>query len=200
MEQVRCFIAIELPDGVKRGLRELQSRLKADSQAPVKWVDPDNIHLTLKFLGNVATDRMDEITAALTQAVQGTTYLSLEVKELGVFPNPRRVQIVWVGVSGEVEKLARLQQRIESGLRMLGFPPEGRRFTPHLTLARLRDRATPEERARLGQLIADTEFEAAPSFIVDSVNLMKSQLTPEGPIYTRLSSAALDKPLPTAKA
>jgi 2'-5' RNA ligase len=192
MEQVRCFIAIELPDGVKRGLRELQAQLKAGSQAPAKWVDPTNIHLTLKFLGNVAVDRMGEITTAMTQAVQGTSSLSLEIRELGVFPNPRRVQIVWVGVSGETEKLARIQQRIESKLERLGFPPEGRRFTPHLTLARLRDRATPDQRAKLGQLIAETEFDAAPSFKVDSVNLMKSQLTPEGPIYTRLSVAALE--------
>ena len=199
MEQVRCFIAIELPEGVKRGLREFQAQLQAGSQAPVKWVDPANIHLTLKFLGNVAADRMDEIAAAMTGAVQGTSSFPLEVKELGVFPNPRRVQIVWVGLSGEVATLARLQQRIESGLEKLGFHPEGRRFTPHLTLARLRDRATPDERQKLGQLIAETEIDPAPSFTVDSVNLMQSQLTREGPIYTRLSSVAL-KPLPTTDA
>ena len=199
MEQVRSFIAIELPEETKKGLRGLQAQLKAGSQAPVKWVDPAHIHLTLKFLGDVAEDRMEEITAAMTQAVQGTSYFSLEVRELGVFPNPGRVQIVWVGVSGEVAKLARLQQRIESGLEGLGFPPEGRRFTPHLTLARVRDQATPDERARLGQLIAETEFEAAHSFMVEAVNLMKSQLTREGPIYTRISSTEL-KPLPTAKA
>lgn len=199
MEQVRSFIAIELPDRVKRGLRELQAQLKAGSQAPIKWVDPANIHLTLKFLGNVAADRLDEITTAMTQAVQGTPSFSLEIKELGVFPNPRRVQIVWVGLSGEVEKLARLQQRIESELEKLGFAPENRRFTPHLTLARLRDRATPEERQKLGQLIAETEFDAVPSFTADSVKLMKSQLTREGPIYSQISSVALT-PLPTKEA
>jgi 2'-5' RNA ligase len=191
MEEVRCFIAIELPDGVKRGLRELQAQLKAGSQAPVKWVDPNNIHLTLKFLGNVAAGRIDEIGQAMTESVRGTSPFSLEVKELGVFPNSRRVQIVWVGVSGELEKLSRLQQRIESGLEKLGFAPENRRFTPHLTLARLRDRATPQEREKLGQLIAETEFEAAQSFTVNSVKLIKSQLTREGPIYSQLSSAAL---------
>jgi 2'-5' RNA ligase len=190
MEEVRCFIAIELPDGVKRDLRELQAQLKAASQAPVKWVDPENIHLTLKFLGNVAAGRLDKIGQAMAEAVQGTSSFSLEVKELGVFPNPKRVQIVWVGVSGETEKLAILQQRIESGLEKLGFPSENRRFTPHLTLARLRDRATPQEREKLGQTIAETEF-AGGSFSVNSVKLMKSQLTPEGPIYSQLSSAAL---------
>ncbi len=191
MEEVRCFIAIELPDGVKRDLRELQAQLKAASLAPVKWVDPENIHLTLKFLGNVAAGRLDKIGQAMTEAVRGTSPFSLEVKELGVFPDPKRVQIVWVGVSGETEKLAILQQRIESGLEKLGFPPENRRFTPHLTLARLRDRATPQEREKLGQTIAETEFDSTQSFMVNSVRLMKSQLTPEGPIYSQLSSAAL---------
>jgi 2'-5' RNA ligase len=199
MEEVRCFIAIELPEGVKRGLRELQAQLKAESLAPVKWVDPNNIHLTLKFLGNVAAGRIDEIGQAMTNAVRGTSPLSLEVKELGVFPNPRRVQVVWVGLGGEVEKLAALQQRIESGLEKLGFAPENRRFTPHLTLARLRDRATPQEREKLGQLIAETEFDATQSFTADSVKLIKSQLTPEGPIYTCLSSAEFES-LPSAKA
>lgn len=199
MEQVRSFIAIELPDEVKKGLRELQAQLKAGGSAPVKWVDPANIHLTLKFLGNVAADRIDEISSAMTNAVQDTSPFKLEIKELGVFPNPRRVQIVWVGLGGEVDKLASLQQRIERGLEKLGFAPENRRFTPHLTLARIRDRATPRERERLGQLIAETEFATAQGFRVDSVKLMKSQLTPEGPIYSRLSSAEL-KPLPTTKA
>lgn len=191
MEQLRSFIAIELPDEVKRRLRELQAQLKAGGPTPVKWVEPDNIHLTLKFLGNVAADRIDEIAAAMTEAMRGTSPFKLEVTELGVFPNPRRVQVIWVGLGGEVDKLASLQQRIESSLKRLGFPPENRRFTPHLTLARLRDRATPQERERLGQLITETELDTAQSFSVDSVNLMKSQLTPEGPIYTCLSSAAL---------
>jgi 2'-5' RNA ligase len=190
MEEVRCFIAIELTEELKRGLRELQAQLKAASQAPVKWVEPENIHLTLKFLGNVASGRIEEIAQAMTEAVRGTSPFSLEVRELGVFPNPRRVQIVWVGLGGEVEKLTILKQRIESGLSILGFAPENRRFTPHLTLARLRDRATPQEREKMGQTIAETEF-AGGSFTVKSVKLMKSQLTPEGPIYSQLSSAAL---------
>jgi 2'-5' RNA ligase len=190
MEEVRCFIAIELTEELKRGLRELQAQLKAASQAPVKWVEPENIHLTLKFLGNVAPGRIEEIAQAMTEAVRGTSPFSLEVKELGVFPNPRRVQIAWVGLGGEVDKLSRLQQRIESGLAKLGFAPENRRFTPHLTLARLRDHATPAERERLGQTIAETEFTGG-SFSVDSVKLMKSRLTREGPIYSQLSSAAL---------
>jgi len=101
------------------------------------------------------------------------------------------VQIVWVGVIGELDRLAGLQRRIESQMEGLGFAAENRRFTPHLTLARVRDQATANEREGLGQLIGQTEFDAAGSFTAESVKLIKSQLTREGPIYTALSSAAL---------
>jgi 2'-5' RNA ligase len=191
MEQVRCFIAIELPDEIKAGLFQLQAQLKSGNQPWVKWVDPYSTHLTLKFLGSVAVDRIGEITGAMEGAVQGASPFPLEVKGLGVFPNLRRVQVAWVGVSGEVDKLARLQQRIESNLARLGFAPELRPFTPHLTLARLRDQASPDERQRFGQLIASTKFEAAYSFQVDAINLMRSQLTREGAIYSQISSVQL---------
>jgi 2'-5' RNA ligase len=191
MEQVRCFIAIELPDEIKAGLFQLQAQLKSGNQPWVKWVDPYSTHLTLKFLGSVAVDRIGEITGAMEGAVQGASPFPLEVKGLGVFPNLRRVQVAWVGVSGEVDKLARLQQRIESNLARLGFAPELRPFTPHLTLARLREQASPDERQRFGQLIADTKFEAAYSFQVDAINLMRSQLTREGAIYSQISSVQL---------
>ncbi len=191
MEQVRSFIAIELPDELKVWLTQLQAQLKLGKQPSVKWVDPNSIHLTLKFLGNVPVDRIGDITGAMEKAVQGISPFHLEVKDLGVFPNLRRVQVVWVGISGQVERLCQLQQRIESELVPLGFAPESRRFTPHLTLARLRDRASPDERQRFGQLIANTRFETAFTFEVDAVSLMRSQLTREGAIYSRLSSVGL---------
>ena len=191
MEQVRCFIAIGLPDEIKEGLVQLQAQLKSGNQPGVKWVDPYGIHLTLKFLGSVAADRIDPITGAMGEAAQGIPPFRLKVEGLGVFPSLRRVQVVWVGVSGEVDRLAQLQQRIESNLAGLGFAPERRRFTPHLTLARLRDRASLDERQRFGQLIAGTKFELAYSFQVDAISLMRSQLTREGAIYSRISAVEL---------
>ena len=191
MEQVRSFIAIELPDELKQELVELEARLKLDSQSGVKWVDPHSIHLTLKFLGSVALDKIGGITKAMEEAARGIRPLHLEVGSLGVFPNSRRVQVAWVGVKGEVDKLGQLQQRIESSLVPLGFAVESRRFTPHLTLARLRNQASLGERQALGQLIAGTEFEAIHSIQVDAVNLMKSQLTREGAIHSRIDSIRL---------
>lgn len=193
MEQVRSFIAIELPDELKVGLSQLQAGLKLGKQSWVKWVDPYSIHLTLKFLGNIAVGRIGEITRAMEAAAQGIPPFHLEVKELGAFPNLKRVQVVWVGITGEVDRLGQLQQRLESNLAPLGFAPESRPFTPHLTLARLRDRASPDERQRFGQLIASTRFEAVYSVEVDAINLMRSQLTREGAIYSRLSLVRLNK-------
>jgi len=191
MEQVRSFIAIELPDELKLELTQLQAQLKLDKQPSVKWVDPNSIHLTLKFLGNVPADRTGDITGAMEKAVQGISPFHLEVKDLGVFPSLRRVQVVWVGISGHVERLSQLQQRIESNLAPLGFTPESRPFTPHLTLARLRDRASPDERQGFGQLIANARSEIAYTFEVEALSLMRSQLTREGAIYSRISSVRL---------
>jgi 2'-5' RNA ligase len=191
MEQVRCFIAVELPDEVKAGLKDIQTKLRSGSQAPAKWVDPYGIHLTLKFLGEVDAAKIAPISAAIEEAVRGIDPFSLKVEGLGAFPNLRKVQVVWVGVGGEVDKLANLQQRLENNLAQLGFAPEKRRFTPHLTLGRVRDRASSNEREGLGQLIAGAEFEAASGFPVVAVSLMRSQLTSEGALYSRISTAEL---------
>lgn len=191
MEQIRSFIAIELSGEVKQALARLQDGLKTGSRTPVRWVDPNSIHLTLKFLGDIDASLTGRITAVMEEAVRGLRPFHIDVGGLGVFPNPRRVQVVWVGLAGEVERLVLLQKRIEVGLTPLGFAAESRSFTPHLTLARVRDRATPQERQDLGRLIQGTRFEADCGLYVDSVQLMKSQLTPEGPIYSRLSSVVL---------
>ena len=112
MEQIRAFIAIELPDEVKSALTQLQAQLKTGKQPSVKWIDPYGVHLTLKFLGNIAVDKVSEITGAIEEAAQGISPFYLEVKGLGAFPNFKRVRVVWVGVEGELTPLKQLQQRI----------------------------------------------------------------------------------------
>jgi len=192
VEQVRSFIAIELPDELKLGLAQLETQLKLGKQSWVKWVDPCSIHLTLKFLGSIAVDRISEIIRVMEEAIQGIPPFLLEVKDLGVFPSLRRVQVIWVGISGEVDKLSQLQQHLESNLARLGFAPETRLFTPHLTLARLRNQTSLDERQSFGQLIATTRFEVTYTIKVDAINLMRSQLTREGAIYSQISSVGLD--------
>jgi 2'-5' RNA ligase len=191
MEQVRSFIAIELPDELRLALARLQEQLKAGKPSSVKWVDPGSIHLTLKFLGNISPDMVGRVIAALEGAVRGIAPFRLEVGGLGAFPGLKRVRVVWVGISGEVARLSQLQQRVESSLAPLGFVLESRSFTPHLTLARVREGATPLERQSLGQLIADTSFDTVCAVNVDAIRLMRSQLTRQGAIYTRLGTIKL---------
>jgi RNA 2',3'-cyclic 3'-phosphodiesterase len=191
MEQIRSFIAIELTQEVKQALAGLQSKLKAASNPQVRWVDSGSIHLTLKFLGDIDSSSTGKIAETLAEATGGTRPFNIAVSGLGVFPNAMRVQVVWVGLTGELDKLNQLQKRIEDGLVPLGFKAEGRTFTPHLTIARVRDFTSPDARKQLGQLIAKTVFDVKYTIKVNAVHLIKSQLTREGPIYTKISTIEL---------
>jgi 2'-5' RNA ligase len=198
MEQIRSFIAIELPDPVKASLSSLKDRLRPAEHHYVKWVGPEGIHLTLKFLGNIAKDRVPQIKEAIAQVSQDVSPFQLQISRLGAFPNVQRPQIIWVAITGEVEKLAMLQRGIEQALVPLGFAPESRSFTPHLTLGRLRERVSSGERRRIGELIMATEFESSLAMEVNGISLMRSKLTPSGAIYSRLALIELKGDLPTS--
>jgi 2'-5' RNA ligase len=190
-EQIRSFVAIELPEGAKRGLAKLRGELERDEHRFVKWVEPAGIHLTLKFLGNIPSKRVTEISGAIEEATQGVSPFHLEISGLGVFPSLRQVRVLWVGVGGELDKLSRLQQDIESALAAVGFAREERPFVPHLTLARIKEGASPQERKSFGELVSSATFENKYPVEVEAVRLMRSQLTPAGAIYTCLSVVSL---------
>ena len=191
MELVRSFIAIELPAEVRAELASIEEKLKVRRHPFVKWVDPESIHLTLKFLGSVSGETIPEIVEAMSLVAQPVSPFTLQIGGTGAFPNWQRPQIVWVGVGGEMGRLTTLQRELEAALSPLGFPPESRPFSPHLTLGRLRERVTPEDRRRFGLWAQSVNFEASLSFDVNAVRLMKSQLTPSGPIYSELASVKL---------
>ena len=191
LPQIRSFIAIELPPEVKKALARLQDRFKAGDGGQVKWVEPVNMHLTLHFLGNIPTDAVSPITAALEQAAAAARHFQLEVGGLGAFPDLHRVQTIWVGLAGDLEKLDKLYKDIGANLMPLGHKPETRPFSPHLTIGRVRDFTRPEERAVLARMIQGAPFNVKYRVDVTAVDLMKSQLTPRGPIYTKLASVKL---------
>jgi len=190
-EEIRSFVAIELPEEVKGGLARLRSGLERDEHRFVKWVDPGGIHLTLKFLGNIPFKRVAEITKAMEEAAQGISPFHLEISGLGAFPNLKQARVFWVGINGELDKLSRLQQNIDSALAALKFEKEERPFVPHLTLARIREGASPSERRGFGELVGSTIFEDKYYVEVEAISLMRSQLTPAGAIYTCLSVVGL---------
>ncbi len=190
-EQIRSFVAIELPQEAKNGLASLRRKLGRDEHRFVKWVDPGGIHLTLKFLGNIPSKRATEITEAMTKAVQGLSPFVLEISGLGAFPSVRQARVVWVGVRGELDKLSTLQQNIDSALATLGFAREERPFVPHLTVARVREGASSVDRGIFGELVGSATFEDKYPVEVEAIKLMRSRLTPTGAIYTCLSVVAL---------
>ena len=190
-QKIRSFIAIELPEEVKTGLHRLQAELNLPQHTFIKCVAPEGIHLTLKFLGNISPQKVAEITGVMEQASQGISPFQLQITEVGAFPNMRQPRVLWVGIKGELDKLIGWQKRIDNGLAPLGFAKETRPFTPHLTLARVREGCSPGDRRSLGELVMKTPVKLNYSLEVNSLNLMKSQLLPGGAVYSRLAQVKL---------
>jgi 2'-5' RNA ligase len=195
MKQIRTFIAIELDEAVKAALTDLQEQLKTEApHRSVRWVKPGGIHLTLKFLGDVPVNRIEEIEGALTRACAGLPAFSFSVEGLGCFPHTRRPRVLWAGVREESGTLTRLQKAIEDEMDKLGFAPERRKFHPHLTLGRVRRRTSSGDMRRLGQLVSETDIGSLGQMEARSVSLMKSDLRPTGAVYTQLAAVELEEP------
>jgi len=192
MSSIRAFVAIELSPEVLAALGQVQDRLRrGEGGRAGRWVKAEGIHLTLKFLGEVPAEKLEAIHQAVGQACLGRAPFELAVAELGCFPNLRRPRVVWVGVREDTGQLAGLQEAVERELNRLGFPPEGRKFTPHLTLARVQDRASPREIEALGKAVGTAQIGELARMRVGAVSVMKSDLRPEGAIYTELYRASL---------
>jgi len=184
---IRTFIAIKLPDHVIRRLSEIQQDLKKHGLR-IKWSRPENIHLTLKFLGDIYPDDVGPVCRVVDASVKGFTSISLCAVGVGFFPGIRRPRILWTGISGQTDLLEKLHKAIDSGLSFLGFAKDGRRFTGHLTLGRFKGRPDSEPLIDIMKTYADT---VSDEFSVDAVSVYKSDLKPSGPIYTNLSSIRL---------
>ena len=191
MNAVRAFIAIELPPEVRAELSRVQLRLKSASACPAKWVEPGSVHLTLCFLGEISPAQVEAVKGVMVQVVAGFHPFALELTQAGAFPNLRQPQTLWVGLGGGLDSLSKLHRQLEEGLRTTGYKPEDRPFRPHLTLARVRDEATPAERQGLGEAVGRLSGPIAGRIDVSEINLMKSQLTPSGAVYSRLYSSRL---------
>ncbi|HVO43800.1 MAG TPA: RNA 2',3'-cyclic phosphodiesterase [Aggregatilineales bacterium] len=190
-DQVRLFIAIELPAEVRRALAALQERLsRLDGRRVVRWTAPDSIHLTLKFIGETGSEQVKAISAALDSACTAHPPFNLSIQGMGGFPNTRQPRIVWAGLTGDVNTLAALRDTVEVHVAPLGFPTEGRPFSPHLTIGRIKDAPTTHIKA-FGALLSEEEVGNLSQWRVESVALMNSDLRPSGAVYTRLAETRL---------
>jgi len=187
MERLRLFIALELPTQVKDRLLELQGRLKACG-ADVRWTRPEGIHLTLKFLGDTDPSAVDSLAEGLGRAASESPCFTLEASGAGAFPNLRRPRVLWAGVKGDLDALGALQGRVEREAASLGYEPEKRGFSPHLTLGRVR---SPKNQQRLIDALAKEAYVELGRIEADRLILFQSELRPSGAVYTALRVLSL---------
>ncbi len=179
---VRSFVALELNDEVRQALTELLQQLQ-QLNAAVKWVEPHNLHLTLKFLGEVPEEQFPKISGALQTISMATAPFTFVVQRTGGFPDLKRPRVLWVGVE-PVSPLLRLQQQVEQAMATLGFPPEGRAYHPHITLGRVKALAGIHRVQAVLKEYAEAVFGAV---TVTDLTLFRSDLSREGPTYTPLA-------------
>jgi 2'-5' RNA ligase len=187
-DQIRTFVACEIPREIRSDIGQIQESLKR-RRLRLKWVRPDNLHLTLRFLGEVPAERLETIAAAIGKAAQYVEPLSLTAKGIGVFPGIRRARIIWVGIGGQHRQLLALQAAVADALAGVGFSQEKRPYKGHLTIGRVKSAIDPRQLAEA--LTEFSGFETA-SFVVDAVVVFRSQLRPDGPVYTRLRTVKLE--------
>jgi 2'-5' RNA ligase len=186
-ETIRTFIAIELPEKILYTIGKVQEKVKSYG-FKIRWVRTENIHLTLKFLGNIKETDTEKIAKAMFESVKGCGPILLAVKGIGVFPGIKRPRVIWLGISKQLDLLTGLQKTLDQKLETMGFPKEKRPFKGHLTLGRTKSKIDPKT---LHDVLTEfTQFESE-HFFADRIILYKSELKPKGAVYTKLTEAYL---------
>src|SRR5262245_4444875 len=183
---MRTFIAIEVPSEIKSALAAMQKQLRR-AGAEVSWTKPENIHLTLNFLGEVDESRIREVERVFVDSAGEFRPFALSLSGAGVFPNSRQPRVLWAGLSGDIEKTAELRRRLEEGLEPIGFEREEKELQPHLTIGRVKSNRKTRELLAL----MDAHALPASSFMVSEIVLMKSELHPAGARYSAIARASL---------
>jgi 2'-5' RNA ligase len=189
--QLRLFVAVELSDEVREALGWLQAELRSRGLEKLRWVRPEGIHLTLKFLGETSAEKVPLIEEALIKAVEAAPAHELALGAIGTFGG-KSPRVLWIDLRGDLEMTLGLQERVDSALAEIGFPRERRKFAPHLTLARVRPDIAHEMAGPLAHAIRAAEPPAA-AVAVREVSLMRSILGRGGAVYERLAAFSLSE-------
>ena len=190
-DSVRIFVAVGLSADARGQLVDAVERIRQEVQDGVQWANPDGMHVTLKFLGNIPSSRLTPLFECLNPVAAAHQPFPLELNGLGMFPNRHKPRVLWAGVSGDLGALSRLQQDSEKAITALGHPPEERPFRPHITLGRPRRTISDAQRGRIGTVVSGLTPTPPVRWVVDSVEVMQSELHPSGARYTVLDSVAL---------
>lgn len=190
-ETVRVFVAVSISDEARAQLVEAVARIRREVPDGVQWANPDGLHLTLKFLGNIPPTTLHPLYECLAPVADGHSPFPLELAGLGAFPNRRRPRVLWAGVTGDMNALSLLQQETEGAITASGHPPEHRPFSPHITLGRPRRGVSDAHLARIGAVVSSLAPPIPVRWPVEGVDVMQSELHPSGARYTVLKSVAL---------
>lgn len=178
--KIRSFIALPISGPVRDTLRNTIKELDVALEDKIRWVRPEGIHLTLRFMGNVDPKIIEGLLLLLPDLVTGFKPFELTISELGCFPNNRRPRVLWAGVKGDLSILRDLHLAVDNVVDKVGLPTEQRGFSPHLTLGRVHRNLSEREIKKIGQLIGTTSLPDIPSWINRTVDLMRTELDPEG--------------------
>ena len=190
-EVLRLFVAVELPANVRQRLADVADELRGMGLERLRWVRPENIHITLKFLGETPAERRPQIEDALRAAAEGVATHELTLGELGKFGGRQNPRVLWVDLRGEVDALKALHKRVDARIAPLGFPSDERPFAAHLTLARVPQDLAKKVARSLAEAIEAVKVPDLP-IPVREIVLMRSELRRQGPVYTRLCGVELD--------
>ena len=183
---LRAFIAIEVPIEVQRAIAGSTAALKSALPKPlIRWVAPQNVHLTLKFLGDVSHTALEELAETLKVEVCSYSMFSVLVGGLGAFPTPRRPRVIWIGLETP-PALQALQRGVEMVAARLGYTPEERPFSSHLTIGRVSQKVSASDFQRIRSMLESTKVGALGTLRVEAVHIFKSDLLPGGSVYTHL--------------
>lgn len=188
---VRVFVAVGLSAEAREQLVDAVARIRREVPDGIQWANPDGMHLTLKFLGNIPVESVDPLLERVESISDLHAPFPLHLDGLGVFPNPRRPRVLWAGVGGDLDALGRLQQAMEEGVNALGYRPEERPFRPHITLGRPRRSVPDGQLGRIGSVLSSLDPPASVAWDVAAVDVMRSELHPSGARYTVLGAAPL---------
>ena len=192
MSGLRAFIAVEIPLEIRQEIQRATSNLRRDAGSLVRWVAMENMHLTLKFLGNIPSANVEALTQMIHAETDSFNCFDIHLTSIGSFPSPKRPRVIYIGIQAPAA-LEAFQRQLESATRRLGYTAEERAFAPHLTIGRVRQNIPVDDQQRIRSALEESTIDSLGTARVNSVHLYKSDLKPTGPLYTKLFSAHLRK-------
>lgn len=192
MSRLRAFIAVEVPLEIRQDVEHATSNLRRGTGSLIRWVAVENMHLTLKFLGDIPSPNVEMLTQMIQAEADSFHCFDIHLTGIGSFPNPKRPRVIYIGIQAPAA-LEAFQRQLESATRRLGYNVEERAFAPHLTIGRVRQNISPDDQQKIRRALEASKIDSLGIARVNSVHFYKSDLKPTGPVYTKLFSAHLRK-------